>query len=350
MHSTSTRIPGPGEKAVSASVVVVVAGVLVGMFLQQARFSPAVQVAGALAAAAPASVGRQDLLSPWPAGSAPMGASEAFSAATLSDKIDGKAELYLSAGFVRLDCQRIRMGADPDSWIEMFVFDMGTPSNAFSVWSSQKRPDASDAGLADYSYRAENELCLVHGKFYVEMVGADARPSTLQGAEGLARAFVDRTAVTEHANMGSEQALFPKENQIPGSVALVSSDVFGSDRLKSVFLGRYKEGADEVTLFMARRNAPANALREAADLRTFLVQDCGGKEVAPKGFQSPGIADAGRTHAPSAGALTIVDMGGGFDAVFVSGPYLAGVHQAASQAVAERWADILRRRIEGGPR
>ena len=336
MNPTTARQPSFSEKVVSAGVVVVLCAVLVGMLVAQGHFSPPVQVAGSLALASPspAEPAAAVLFETWPAGMSPMGPAETFSVSTLSDKIDGKGELHLSAGFVRLVCQRARVGSGPDSWVEFFAYDMGSPPNSYSVWSSQKRPDASDAGIGDYSYRAENELCVVHGPYYVEVVGADAGDANRAAAESLARAFVAKTHVQAHANLQTEQALFPQGGLVAGSIALVPSDVFGSEKLKSVFVAHYRDGADEVTLFMARRAAPADAGREAAEFRDFLTQDCGGKPAASE----PAKAES----------ASVYDMGGSFDAVFCAGPFLAGVHQAPSADSARKWAETLRLAIAGG--
>ena len=330
MQSSAMKGPGRAEKTAAAAAMAVLAAVVAGVMIQQARFSPAVQVAGALArgATGAASPGRSgDILDPWPAGLSPMGGREEFPAATLSDKIDGKAELYLSAGFVKLVSQRARIGADPGSWMEIFVYDMGSPANAFSVWSSQKRPEAAEVALADYGYRAGNEVCLVHGRFYVELVGTDAREATSQAAAALARAFVARTPVSEHAAASAEEAILPRDGMIPGTLALVPADVFGFDRLKSVFVARYRDGAAEVALFAARRQTAEEAARQASELRAFWIDECGGSEAA---------------GAPAGAA--VVDVGGGFEAVFSSGRFLIGVHQAGSLAEARRWVAVLRAR------
>ena len=326
-----SRSPGTGEKAASAGALVVLAGVLAGVCLQQRSFDPAVIAASAAgpqgqAARAPG------LLGAWPAGLAPLSAPEAFTPDSLSDKIDGKADLYLSAGFVSLRAQRVGLAADPRAWMEVFVFDMGAPERAFSVLSSQRRPRAADAGIADYSYEAENELCIVHGRYYVEFVCSDRGEATMRAAEALARSFVAATAVTEHANVASEQALFPPEGLVAGSVALVPSDVFGSDRLSNVFIARYREGAGEVTLFAARRASAPEAARQAQELRAFFVDDCGGH---------PAPAPA----APRGASL--VELEGRFEAVFSSGPYLAGVHQAPDRPSAERWLGVIAGRLGG---
>jgi hypothetical protein len=334
MPHSKARNPGAGEKAVSAGALVVLAGVLAGVCLQQRYFDPAVLAASAARAPAPG-VRAQGLLEHWPAGLSPMGAREAFAPDTLSDKIDGKADLYLSAGFVSLEAQRVGLAGNPSAWMEAFVFDMGKPPNAFSVFSSQRRPKAADAGIADYSYEADNELCIVHGRYYAEFVCSDRAQSTMRAAEALARSFVAATAVAEHANVGADEALFPAEGQIAGTVALVPSDVFGSDKLSNVFIARYRDGAGEVTLFAAKRASAQQAAREADELRAFFVDECGGKAA-------PGPA------APQ--GASVIELEGRFEAVFSSGPYLAGVHQAADRQSAERWLGAVAARLaRAGP-
>jgi|CZKI01.1.fsa_nt_gi hypothetical protein len=331
MQHSKARSPGPGERAIAACSLAVLAAVLAGVCIRQTRFDPAVMMSAGVPPAAPAQA-MPGLLEKWPAGLSPMSGAEAFSPGTLSDKIDGKADLYLSAGFVSLKDQRVALAGGAGSWMEMLVFDMGLPANAFSVYSSQRRPNAADAGIADYSYEADNELCLVHGNYYVELVCSDSSDPARRAAETVARAYVGATAVAEHANMGAEQALFPPEGLVAGSIALVPSDVFGFDRLKNVFVARYRDGGNEVTLFAANRGAPDEAAKVAAELRGFFVADCGGRET-PAPPAPPGAA--------------IFDLGGSFEAVFAAGPYIAGVHQAPDRESAQRWLAVLSRRISG---
>lgn len=297
------------------------------MLVAQHQLNPAVTVAATAAreagkdATSPAPA-PPDLLSPWPAGLRPMSNAETFTPETLSDKINGKAELYLSAGFVALSCQRVALACTPDAWMEMFVFDMGRPTNAFSVFSSQRRPGGQDQAVGDYSYRAGNQLCLVHGPYYIEIVAAEDRDPTLAAAINVARAFVAATTVVRHADVSRDQALFPPDGLIADSVMLLSADVFGFDQLKHVFVARYNDGEDEATLFLTRRENPADAAQMAGALINFFVRDCGGTETV-----SPEVP---------AGAV-IIDSGGLFDGVLTTGPFLAGVHQAPSREAAGRW-------------
>lgn len=332
---SSGRRPSARETAISTGVLLVLAIISAWLWRAQAHFSPAVLVAASAAQAAgaahPAASAPVDLIAPLPAGLRAMGPVESFTPDTLSDKIDGKAELYLSAGFVAMRCQRVASALTPDAWFEASVYDMGGPENAFSVYSSQKRTATQEAGVGDYGYRAGNQLCLVHGRYYLEFVAADEREPTLQAAGELARAFVAGTVVASHANVAKDEALFPADGMVAGSVMLLSADVFGFDQLNNVYVARYREGKDDVTLFLSRRASPAAAAQLAVATRGFFVTDCGGKEtpapVAPHG-------------------AVIVDSGGTFDGVFVSGALVAGVHQAPSRDAVERWMQRLEERLK----
>src|SRR3989304_2728374 len=59
---------------------------------------------------------------------------ESFGPEDLFNKIDGKAELYLSAGFVNLTCQRFSEKNKPESWAEIYIYNMAEPRNAFAVF------------------------------------------------------------------------------------------------------------------------------------------------------------------------------------------------------------------------
>ena len=173
-------------------ILAVVAG---GVYLAQFNFNPAVQqmapvlAAGDKSRAAPPASAEKSLIVA-PPGQSPLSPPEAFDAASLSDKINGKAELYLSAGFARLHSQRFKDDSAGDVWMEVFVYDMQTPQNAFSVFSAQRRDDARTLDIAQYAYQTPNALFFVHGPFYVEVVASDVSETIIQPMIAFAETFI----------------------------------------------------------------------------------------------------------------------------------------------------------------
>ena len=144
--SQSFNERGGTERWVGFIILLCLAGIAAGVYHKQFSFNPAVLVATtaapAPAATKPAASAPNDSLPTLPPELSPLSAPETFTADNLYDKVDGKADLYLTAGFVGLQCQRLALKATNDVWMEWFVYDMGTLPQAFSVFSLQRRAEA----------------------------------------------------------------------------------------------------------------------------------------------------------------------------------------------------------------
>jgi hypothetical protein len=161
------------------SIAILFILILIGgnIFFVQFQFNPAVLQKDAFSAKPNPGQLSSELsphaaFAPLPEGIQPLTAAQMFDARNLSDKIDGKAELYLSAGFTRLVAQRFKDERRADMWMEAFVYDMGNSQNAFSVFSAQRREDAEPLGLTENAYRTPNALFLTHGRYYVEIIAS----------------------------------------------------------------------------------------------------------------------------------------------------------------------------------
>jgi hypothetical protein len=311
-------------------ILVVISG---GVFLTQFSFNPAVQqMAPVLAAknksqiAPPASAEKSLIFSP--PGHSPLSPPETFDTATLSDKINGKAELYLSSGFVRLDSQRFKDEAAGEVWMEVFVYDMQTPQNAFSVFSAQRREDAQTLDFAQYAYQTPNALFFVHGPFYVEVVASDISETIISPMIAFAEAFIDNHPI-QTQTIG-EKELFPEEGLVQTSISLVSADAFGYERFDQIFTATYKLQGSELMAYYSRRKTPAEAEELAPSYRDFLIA-FGGKATE----SDLAIKTAKMIH--------ILDT---YEIVFSHGPYLAGVREAADQQLAQELAIKLFNRIK----
>jgi hypothetical protein len=298
---------------VAVTVLAALGVIAVALLWSQAHYNPAVvnylqASAGTSAAAAP---GAATAVLPLPDGISPLTAPERFDRDTLSDKIDGKAELYLSAGVVGLEAQRLATADPAGAWIEVFLYDMGAGENAFAVFSTQRRADGTPLPVAEFAYRAENAIFFVHGAYYVEMIASGREPQLAQAMEDLATAFIRSRPAAAAARM-AERDLFPREGLSEASITLIPADAFGLAGLDRVFTGIYAVGSNEATAFLARRDGPQAAAEAAAAYADFL-QAYGGETKA--------------TDDPVAGARAVAIMDG-YEVVFAVGDFVAGVHEA----------------------
>jgi hypothetical protein len=293
-----------------------------GIVITQTRINPAILQNDELLPAvnlnrqsgAPSSI---EAFIPLPPNLTPFTSPELFDAGNLSDKINGKAELYLSAGFTGLVSQRYRDEATPDLWIEAFVYDMGSGRNAFAVFSAQRRENAESLDFTQYAYSSPNAVFLVHGQYYIELIASQALSQGIQSMQLLAVAFI-RNTQTETITI-AEQDLFPKQDLTDDSIALIAADAFGYEQLDQVYTAEYRLNEGPLMAYLSRRQSLSEAQELAVSYGNFLL-NFGGQNIEQ---QLP---------IKNAQMIEILDT---YEIIFSYGPFLAGVREAASRQQAE---------------
>lgn len=238
---------------------------------------------------------------------------EQYGPDTLSDKIDGKAELYLPAGFRQLLTGRFFSTSDASRWMEIFIYNMGEPTGAFAVFSQQIRANKQTLDLTPDAYVAANGLFMVHGEHYLEIVASDVSETLRTQMEALARAFIAGHPIRQTATL-DERSLFPAADRLADSIALTAANAFGFERFDKIYTARYQSDGQEATAFLSHRASAAQAAELAQAYVDHLVS-YGGRLV-----ESPATV----------ATLQVVDVLGTFDLVFCRGNYLGGVHEAAT--------------------
>ncbi len=325
------------EKRTGYAILAVLGLIAVWLLVQQARFNPAVTLAlraplkGKPQAAAPPAPGTTAVLLPEVPGFTPQTAVEGYGPETLSDKIDGKAELYLPAGFKEMSCRSFTLGRAGETHLEVFLYDMGTPANAYAVFSGQRRPGASGLPLTANAYATANALFFSQGRFYVEIVADRAAAGLQESLEAYGKALLAKLPAEGGAS--DQAAPFPKEGLAPDSVRLCAADTFGCEGLLNVLTGEYSLKNGQATAFVGQRDTPEAAQAEAQRYLDFL---------AANGYQK-----VKSTKAPADASILVLDNS--FEMVFVQGRTMAGVHDATSAAAALELAGKLRTALKEKP-
>lgn len=320
---------GIAETIIGVVVLLCLCAVLVWVLIQQAHFNPA--LGGVHSDAAGVEPGSEtESLVESRSGQAPavfgftqlapdtlvaMGAPEQFDQDTLSDKIDGKAELYLACGFELLRCQRFALKSAPDLWLEWFEYDMGDSHNAFAVYSQQRRAGAEPLELTPYAYRAKNGLYYVAGRYYVEALAVEPDRRLVSAMLEMAKKHV--SALPDAQQPLPELELFPARDLIPYSHVLQLKSAFGFERFSSVFTARYATGGAETLAFVAPQEDRRTAETIAREYSAFLIAN-GGRAVS----------------APDIPGAAAVELYGGLELVFPVGAHVAGVHAATNHPAA----------------
>ena len=264
---------------------------------------------------------------PLPQGLAPLTSSEVFESQNLSDKINGKAELYLSAGFARLVSQRFKDEGASDLWIEVFIYDMSNGQNAFSVFSAQRREDGVSLDITPHSYRTSNALFMVHGSYYAEIIASEATERVVPTMKLLAERFI-RNTPTETAAI-NEMELFPQQDLVADTIALISADAFGFEGLDKVYTAEYKLDGVGLMAYYSRRQTKGEAEKLSIAYRDFLV-NFGGQAIETQ------------LSIKNAQLVEILDT---YEIIFFNGAVMAGVREAVSIDQAKKLALRLYQRL-----
>lgn len=331
---------GATQRLAGYSILALLGVITVGLLIQQFRFNPAVIVAlrtppltgNPQAAGAQAQSALAELI-PEVAGFTPLAPMESYNRDTLSDKIDGKAELYLSAGFKDMVCRMFSLEAAGQPHVDVYLYDMGSPQNAYAAFSGQRRPGSPNLGLTANAYATSNALFFTQGPYYVEIV-ADRVAEPFKGAlEAYAAALLAKLPAPGETKSKSETALFPAAGLAKDSVRLSAADAFGLEGFNNVYTGEYTLQSGKATAFLAQRGTPEEAQADAQKYLEFLTSN-GYKKIQAAG----GPAD-----------LSLFSLEDSFEVVFVQGRILAGVHDASSQAAALELAAKLQAALKENP-
>ncbi len=324
-----------GERRLSLFILGVLALTAAAMLIIQADFDPG-EWTEQTASVQPDRPGRDDMAASGDQdqdmadGLDPISTAQQYDARTLSDKIDGKADLYLNAGFKGLSSRRFALTADRSRWMERYVYDMGGLRNAFAVFSAQRRANARLSALTPYAYQAGNGLFFVHGTNYVEIIAAEDSPEVQKAMNALAAAFIASHAVP--AQELAELKLLPPDHRINSSTALESRSAFGIEGLDEVFTAAYAAGQSQALAFVSKRRSRGEAESLAEKFYAFWLEYGGEESTAP--------AD------PS--GIRIVKILDNYEICMVHGDYLFGVHEAVDLTFGLDLVKQLQRNIAGG--
>ncbi|MGE5310975.1 MAG: DUF6599 family protein, partial [Nitrospirota bacterium] len=274
------RTPGKTESLIGYAILLVLVVTAGSLFLTQFHYNAAVLTPSALQpeSSSPSAAPRPDLGALAPEGLVALSQPETFGPENLSEKIDGKAELYLSAGFVQLLTQRFSRKGNPQAWLEFFLYDMGSSKNAFAVYSVQRREDGQRIDLGDFADTTEDALFFVHGQYYAEVIAPALGKGAAEILPALGRGVVEKVKASREGM--AELALFPAEHLKRETISLLAADAFGFDRFRWVFTAQYRMGDTELTAFLSQQARAAEAAELAAAYHQFLLNN-GGKDVKP---------------------------------------------------------------------
>ncbi len=170
---------------------------------------------------------------------------QTFRPESLFEYIDGAAESYLGYDFKELRVFQFK-GLDKAE-LTVEVYDMGTPRNAFGIFSAERSPESRVVGIGLVGYQEEGALNFMTGPYYIKLI--------CYGAGGAASAALESFARSVEAKAGDRGSLppllraFPAEGLIERSEKFILKNFLGYNFLHDGFVANYSASGLEFDCF-----------------------------------------------------------------------------------------------------
>jgi len=306
-------------------IILVVLGMIAGVILiTQARykedfFQNTITQEGNIAAETSSTEQSSGLSISAPDGFKYMGNAEVFDPDTLSEKINGKAELYLDCGFQELFCQRFSGEDNPEEWFELYLYDMEKPDQAFAVYSQQRRQNAEKSEFSPLCYTTENALFLMTGKYYVEIVASQASNALSEALAETARGILG--IHPSEPFIPGELSYLPRENRKKDTEKYFLKNAFSYERMDHLLTVNYSVSGKDITAFISIRQTPEEAQSLKKAYHQFLMN------LGADNLSKPEIAIPG---------ILMADVVGDKELMFSEGSIFAGIHAVPDMKLAQQ--------------
>jgi hypothetical protein len=243
-----------------------------------------------------------------PTGWKQAGPIEHYNVATLYNKINGRSELYMAYDVLGLSWVSFVKEDSQDDFLDLFIYDMRTPTNGFGIFSVEREPGQESAGIGRLSYKTGSNYYFWQGKYYGYMNASRENETNTTTGIAILNALMPRLEDTGEAVAGID--LLPKDGLIEDTVQYFKVDAMSLDFLTDTWAGQYNIGDAKVRAFISQRASAEEAAQILGAFREY------------------GDAYAESTSEAKVSSVDVIvsDWGGGFfDAAFVVGNKFAGV-------------------------
>ena len=252
-----------------------------------------------------------------------------YSSDTLFDHINGEAELYFPYGFDMLATVTYLNKKNPDVWVVVDVYRMGSLLDAFGIYSNYRKADAAGAVIGAEGFVSSSQLMFYQDRFFVriQVTGATSLEREILLACGRT---VSRNLPPNTGRPGELEVLVGIPGMVTKSDRYLGQSLLGYAFFRRGMIADAMLGGERVQVFVVFENSPDAARKAFDDYRSYLKAE--GQEM-----NVTGTTDRN--------SLTAVDplYGGVF--VEQSGPNLIGAIRMKEASAAKPIVEQLRERL-----
>jgi hypothetical protein len=243
-------------------------------------------------------------------------AIEHFTPERLYEHINGRAEFFLAYGVVQMSFAAYTYPTDTATFIDVCLYDMGHPSNAFGVFTAERPKAFQPIDVNRAGYRSGGSLFIWKGCYYIRMIASDDSARLQRINMELAKELTESLHDSGEPLWGL--GALPAIDRIPRSERYFRQDAMGLDFMTNTYMAQYRKSGVVVTLFLSKRDRPSSAREVLRRYVAYVVQFGEGiEEITRDGVM-----------------ISLCDMGGTYDAIFQKNDVVAGVVSVKDRVLA----------------
>lgn len=205
----------------------------------------------------------------------------------LYELINGEAELYHAYGFQELAVLTCYKASLEDSFFTAHIYDMGTPENAFGVYSSYRHPGYKFEIIGAEAMLSNFGVKFYKGPYFVDISYSDTAQSIQQAGLICARRIAEN--IPGPAEPPGVVRLLPSKGQVDKSLRYVAGQMLNQSFLSAGVEASYNWDEGQATGFVIFFDDPEKALSGFSRLKQFY-NDAGLETEKLKGPEDSSFA------------------------------------------------------------
>jgi hypothetical protein len=191
-----------------------------------------------------------------------------FYSSDLYRYMDGGADIYLKYGLVALAHREYKRAG-----VEMTVdvFDMGSPLQAFGIYSAERSAEYHFIDIGAEGYSSESTLNFLQGRYYVRLSAFGDGAAT--ALDNFARAI--SRSIGGDRKLPALLDMLPRENRMARSEKYVVGAPAGHDFLSPALTASYRFDGQATTLVISLAADAREANQRVEKLRQYYSQSGG---------------------------------------------------------------------------
>jgi hypothetical protein len=191
-----------------------------------------------------------------------------FDVDTIFNHINGEAELYFPYGFRRAAVVSYINERFPDAAIGADVYEMGSPLDAFGIYSNYRYPDADFIELGCEGFVSDQQLMFYSDVYFVKLTVVGAVSNAREPLRDCANAI--RSRLPKSSARPPELDLVAVDSLVAGTERYIADSVLGYSFFPKGFVVRADTDAAPIRAFVVIFDDDAKATIAFSAYRTFL--------------------------------------------------------------------------------